>query len=143
MSLIIRPVGVFDLSACHAHLYRHSLENGTSGNLIHAPFAGPREGTLEEFSKGLTQSLQKTPAEVSWERQWGLFDGSEIRGTIQLRHSPRVEASLHRALMAMGIERDFRGQGWGGKLLQAALDWARSEPTLAWGGARIFFVSTA
>jgi ribosomal protein S18 acetylase RimI-like enzyme len=40
--------------------------------------------------------------------------------------------------MAMGIERDFRGQGWGGRLLQTALDWARAETTLAWVDLGVF-----
>jgi ribosomal protein S18 acetylase RimI-like enzyme len=62
----------------------------------------------------------------------------EIHGTIQLRHSPRLESCLHRALLAMGIERSHRAQGWGRQLLEAALGWAQAQPSLDWIDLGVF-----
>jgi RimJ/RimL family protein N-acetyltransferase len=76
---------------------------------------------MDVFIQGVQESSAKAVDQVGWERSWGLFEGTEIRGTIQLRHSPKLESNLHRALLAMGIERGQRGQGWA--RAQSSLEW--------------------
>lgn len=47
-------------------------------------------------------------------------------------------ASMHRAGLGVGVERAYRGQGWGRKLLEAAIAWARQDPRLDWIDLGVF-----
>ncbi len=137
-TLHIRLINSDDFPALHSHFRRHSLENGRDGDVIHAPFEAPRDIPMDVFIQGVQESSAKAVDQVGWERSWGLFEGTEIRGTIQLRHSPKLESNLHRALLAMGIERGQRGQGWGRQLMEAALSWARAQSSLEWIDLGVF-----
>ena len=47
-------------------------------------------------------------------------------------------SALHRARLGIGIERRYRRLGFGRALMDAALDWARGQPTVRWVDLSVF-----
>ena len=90
--------------------------------------------------------------EPNWGRSWFLWASEpvvaangeassrvdkRIVGNVELRGG-RVRAELHRATLGMGIARAFRGQGWGRKMLETVIDWAKNEASLSWIDLGVF-----
>lgn len=59
-------------------------------------------------------------------------------GDLKLAHAIGLKASLHRALLMMGIEKSHRAKGLGSALMREALSWARQHPTLEWVQLNVF-----
>lgn len=125
-----------DLPALVAHISRHSGESGRDGDLIFRPRStdAPIDelATIDRHRLGWAQALD----EPYWLRTWGVVVGGAIRGHLDL-HGGRLPSELHRAMLGMGIERGWRGQGHGRALLAAAIAWARSVD-LAWLDLGVF-----
>ena len=64
--------------------------------------------------------------------------GHVVLGNLTLHHEPKLRTALHRATLGMGLQRPIRGQGYGKKLLQEALNWAKSQPSLSWIDLGVF-----
>ena len=60
-----------------------------------------------------------------------------VVGHVELRGG-RVRAELHRAVLAMGIQRAFTRQGYGPRLIEVAVRWARDEAKLSWIDLGVF-----
>jgi GNAT superfamily N-acetyltransferase len=88
--------------------------------------------TIERHKLGWAQPLD----EPFWLRTWGVGIGHQIVGHLDL-HGGRMPSEAHRCLLGMGIEREFRGQGWGRALLEAAIAWAR-DAGLVWIDLGVF-----
>jgi len=87
--------------------------------------------TPEEFKPGLEQ-------EQEWIRSFAASGNSlllvalwkeQIIGNIDLTGSPRKKLQ-HTAVVGMGMLKEWRNQGLGTALLQAAIDWAIAHPVL-------------
>ena len=72
-----------------------------------------------------------------WRRTWGLFDDSRVVGTLQLTGSD-LDSSSHRVDLGMGLLKTHRQQGWGSKLLDTALHWARLQEGIDWIDLGVF-----
>ncbi len=133
----IRPLHSSDLPMLSRHEFRHSKENWRDGDFIFAP--NEEEYFLNEDDiKKQAAALDKTITAPGWLRVWVLTDESEIWGALTLTHRPALKAALHRCLLMMGLERTVRSQGWGSKLLEEAIIWARQQPTLDWITLNVF-----
>ncbi len=124
-----------DLPALVAHMARHCNESGTDGDLIFRPRSGApidEPATIARHRAGWNQPLDAT----CWLRTWGVVIDGEIRGHVEL-HGGQLVADAHRAMLGMGIERSWRGQGHGRALLQAAIAWA-NQARLAWLDLGVF-----
>jgi RimJ/RimL family protein N-acetyltransferase len=75
--------------------------------------------------------------QIGWRRAWGLFDGAELVGYIQLVGGA-LRSELHRVDMGMGVARSHRRRGGGGLLLHAAIAWARTQPSIDWMDLGVF-----
>jgi RimJ/RimL family protein N-acetyltransferase len=119
-----------------AHIGRHSRESGQGGDLIFRPRSSDapidEPATIERHRAGWTQRLD----EPYWLRTWGVVEGGEIRGHLDL-HGGRLPSEFHRAMLGMGIERPWRGRGHGRALLAAAIAWARGSG-FAWIDLGVF-----
>ncbi len=133
----IRPLQAADLMMLARHELRHSRENGRDGDFIFALQEEERAIKEEDFPKQM-ESLLKPVTEIGWRRFWILTDEKEVFGEITLIHHPPLQTSLHRCLLAMGMERSVRGRGWGSKLMEEALGWARAQPSLDWVSLCVF-----
>lgn len=116
------------------HVERHAHESGRNGDIIFAPFL---ELDREVFEAARYETWRRPLDELGWERFWGAFVGERVIGHIELT-GLSSEASAHRARLGMGVEREFRGQGWGRVLLDVALAWARGQPSLSWVELSVF-----
>lgn len=125
-----------DLPALVAHIARHSSESGKDGDLIFRPRSSDAPidelATIERHQIGWAQPLD----EPFWLRTWGAVEGGEIRGHLDL-HGGRLPSEFHRAMLGMGVERPWRGQGIGRALLATAIAWAR-DAELAWLDLGVF-----
>jgi RimJ/RimL family protein N-acetyltransferase len=125
-----------DLPALVGHIARHSAESGRDGDLIFRPRSSDAPidelATIERHQIGWAQPLD----EPYWLRTWGVVIDGEIRGHIDL-HGGRLSTEFHRAMLGMGVERAWRGQGHGRALLATAIGWARNAE-LAWLDLGVF-----
>jgi len=119
-----------------AHIARHSRESGRGGDLIFRPRSSDAPvdelAAVERHQAGWALALD----EPYWLRTWGVVVDGQIRGHLDL-HGGRLPSEFHRAMLGMGVERPWRGQGHGRALLAAAIRWARSAG-LAWLDLGVF-----
>jgi len=127
----IRPARGEDLDAFFAYLNDHLSDNGKGSTALFMPmareasrFPPQREGA---FRTGMETSL----GQPGWRRLWLALDGDVIAGHIDLRARPEP-ATLHRALLGMGVQRDYRKLGLGTRLIGAAAEWASAYARLEW-----------
>ena len=128
----VRLAQLSDLEAYAAHLIRHRSESGNNGDIIFHPFEDATPKPLAEMRTHKSEKWNLEPTEVGWERAWVVTDGRDIFGEVKLVHMPATSTCLHRAVLMMGIEKPVRGQGWGTRLVQTAIDWARTQTSLEW-----------
>ena len=81
---------------------------------------------------------QRQPGELGWQR-WFLALGPEGRaiGHVELAGASLASA-LHRCRLGIGVERGYRGQGLGRRLMQHAIAFAAAQPSLSWVDLRVF-----
>ncbi len=104
-----------------AHLKRHILESGQHGVhwLPYDPKSWNSPMTVPATSLELPTSV------VGWQR-WFVVKASElVVGHLSLKSS-KFDRGLHRCELGMGLEHPFRGQGLGSKLMELAINEARS-----------------
>lgn len=131
----IRLASLDDILDLVDHDLRHLREPGYEGSYSHPfPF-----DYLWEKDKMIKNKLDYWPREVTqvqWARSFLLLDQDKIVGHLNLKNN--FEGSLHRAQLGMGIEADYRGRGFGKKMLEFAIDWAKEQPTLHWIDLTVF-----
>ena len=132
---IVRLVEEHARAVC-AHIARHGAESGQGGDVIFRPRSRDEEldeiEAIERHRVGWARPL----SEPLWLRSWGLFEGEDVVGHLDL-HGGRLPAELHRATLGMGLERRARGQGHGRALIEGAIAWARDHG-LAWIDLGVF-----
>jgi uncharacterized cupin superfamily protein len=77
------------------------------------------------------------PGSGQWEKAWGLFEGDEIVGHVDLVGNAFVPLA-HRTRLSVGIEEKYRSQGFGKQLLATAINWASQQSFLAWIDLDVF-----
>ncbi len=126
--VFLNPAYANLLSGYHEHLLRHSDES-----LVESfPFM-PFLGSSKRRPKGAAvENLSLTVDQVGWQRLWLLISNEQhVVGHIMLRGS-QLESALHRCQLSIGLEVNWRRQGWGGKLLDVALNFAKHQHSLVW-----------
>lgn len=131
MTLQIRQAVPADIESLWHHDRRHCAESGHDGDVIFSP-TGSMDTPLERYRKDAEESWSKLPTETGWERCWIVEDEFGIGGALRLLNHLRLPSTLHRAILMMGLERRMRGQGAGKRLLETALAWAQTVPSLDW-----------
>jgi ribosomal protein S18 acetylase RimI-like enzyme len=133
---MIRMLGESDFPALFGHICRHSDESGRDGDVIFRPRS--QHEVLDEVAIGQRHrtAWARDLDQPQWMRTWGVFVDNMIVGHIDL-DGGRIQAELHRATLGMGIERRARRKGFGKKLLQAAVAYARTSE-LVWIDLGVF-----
>ncbi|MQA23759.1 GNAT family N-acetyltransferase [Rugamonas rivuli] len=135
----LEPAGFSDFLL---YLNDHLSDNGQGDNVYFQ--AQPRADSrypadkADAFRTGLQTPLD-TPG---WRRLWlaRAADG-RIAGHIDLRAHPERYAA-HRCLLGIGVDRGFRQQGLGSRLIDHAAQWARASAQLAWIDLQVLSVNT-
>jgi ribosomal-protein-alanine N-acetyltransferase len=136
--LLIRMLTRDDATAFVDHLVRNAPTPGVGSPPISDPV--PRNhkidvpARIESAQKRWVMPIDK----LGWSRAWGVFAGSNIVGEITLSTSRLIETQLHRTILGIGIEPEYRGTGVGTALLAAALGWAKDQKSLAWIDLGVF-----
>jgi len=60
-----------------------------------------------------------------------------VVGHLELRGG-RITAEMHRATLGMGLGRAYTGQGYGRRLVEVAVRWAREDAGLSWIDLGVF-----
>jgi RimJ/RimL family protein N-acetyltransferase len=122
-------------SELEKHLGRHRKESGRNG--IHfMPFA-PDD---PDGPGGISMEKAMLPDDrPGWQRWFCARDSTSGRiiGHVDLRHDG-LKASKHRCELGIGIEEAYRGKGIGKRLMNTAIEYARSREFLAWIDLRVF-----
>jgi len=141
-SLTIRKTVRDDLDGFFAYLNDHLSDNGVGETAKFMPIALADAGFPPEKEAAFRHGMETPVGQPGWRRGWiALTPDGRIAGHIDLR--ARMEkASAHRALLGMGVHRDFRQQGLGAALVAVAVAWARAE-SLAWIDLEVLSVNQA
>lgn len=125
--LTIRKAVRDDLPAFFDYLNDHLSDNGLGGTALFMPIPRSESRFPAEKEAGFRAGLETPVGQPGWRRAWlAIGPGGHIAGHIDLR--ARLEkAAAHRALLGMGVHRDFRKRGLGAALIGAATDWASLE----------------
>ncbi len=134
MNASIRLLRTSDLRAAGQHIQRHAAESGRDGDILFAPFS---EFDREAYEASRYESWRRPTDAPGWERCWAALMQDRVVGHLDLTGG-HLYSSLHRARLGIGVERAYRGGGIGTALLQAAVRWAKAEPTLAWIDLSVF-----
>jgi RimJ/RimL family protein N-acetyltransferase len=128
----IRPVERGDLPALFAYLDDHLRDNGKEGIGLFQPMTRAESGFPIEKRANFVVGTGAAVFEPGWRRAWfALDEGGYIAGHVDLRARPE-QLARHRCLLGMGVQRDHRRQGLGGRLLDTALAWARAQDGIDW-----------
>lgn len=134
---LVRLATVHDIKKIYEHHQRHWDESGADGDVIFMPQVDREGFSLDRFYDEKYEAFEKSSKSVGWQRMWIVTDETHVFGMLKLNHHPKLECSLHRCLMQMGIERTHRRDGHGSELLSQAIAWAKSEG-LTWMQLNVF-----
>ncbi len=132
--LVVRQAEPRDAGAYARHLARHLAESGVGGAPHFAPSALVVHDEVREASRDRWSRRLDSPG---WGRMWLALANDKVVGHAELRGG-RLLAELHRASVSMGLERPYVGRGHGGRLLDAALAFARGQEGLAYVDLCVF-----
>jgi ribosomal protein S18 acetylase RimI-like enzyme len=142
-ALSIRAAVHTDLGALFAYLNEHLADNGKGGTALFQPMARSESRFPADKEAGFITGLGKQVGEPGWRRAWIAQDETgAIAGHIDLRARQEGPAA-HRALLGMGVHRDYRRQGLGTQLIAVATAWAQEQASLDWIDLEVLSVNSA
>ena len=118
------------------HQLRLYQQSGRDGDILFEPYSIHHQHDPVEMKKRTEEAIKATVGSQGWRRFWALEVEGVMRGDISLGGSG-FPATSHRVQLGMGIERAYRGQGHGKKMIQTAIDWSR-EQKFTWLDLRVF-----
>jgi RimJ/RimL family protein N-acetyltransferase len=142
-ALTIRAVEPADHAAFFDYLNDHVSDNGKDGTALFQPMPRSQKRIHESKLTAFADALLVELGQPGWRRASiaTAADGA-IAGHIDLRARPEP-AAFHRALLGMGVHRDFRRRGLGAQLIAAAVDWALVDTGLEWIDLEVLSVNEA
>ena len=123
----IRTLVRDDLAVFFAYLNDHLSDNGTAGTAMFMPLPRSESRFSAEKEAAFRLGMQTPVGQPGWRRGWlAIAPDGRIAGHIDLR-ARAEKTSAHRALLGMGVHREFRQQGLGGAMLAVATAWAETQ----------------
>ncbi|MDZ4660941.1 MAG: GNAT family N-acetyltransferase [Pseudomonadota bacterium] len=130
-SSLIRLATPDDAELFYDHTFRHMSESGNNDLIFH-PVGDMKSWKKEENVAAIKERWgYPSSTEFKWERAWALFVDNQIVGSANIRANP-LPAARHRATFAIGIEKQYRNQGFGKLFMTRAIGWAKDQPFLDW-----------
>lgn len=136
MNFEIRKANIEDLESYAKHSTYHLTEKGIGGIFVH-PFPSNHQPDLAEFSINLKSKWTSEPFTPNWEIAWIAIADKKIVGHLNMRCGG-IEVLVHRMKLGMGIANGYRSLGIGTALMNAALEWAKSQNKIAWIDLSVF-----
>ena len=126
----IRPLEAQEFEAFFSYLNHHLSDNGRNGTPLFQPVSRNESRFPREKEAGFTEGLIVPVGEPKWRRAWiAVGEDEEIFAHIDLRAHPEPYTE-HRALLGMGVRRDFRGKGLGKRLIEKIELWATNSTNI-------------
>lgn len=135
MSFTIRRCTLDDLDAYARHSFTVSNEKGLNGIIVQ-PFSG-EEFSESDLKEKIARRWSKEPFTEGWGVYWVALVENKIVGHIDLK-SPNLKSALHRMMLGMAIEQNYRSKGLGTALLKTALNWAKEQKNICWIDLGVF-----
>ncbi|MEM7208862.1 MAG: GNAT family N-acetyltransferase [Pseudomonadota bacterium] len=128
----IRPLELEELGTFFKYLSVQLSEINEEGSLLFQPVSRDNlrlpEEKKERFSKGLSVNV----GQQGWRRAWvAISHRAEFVGHIDLRGHTE-DHTKHRALLGMGVSKNFRRRGLGKRLIETAVYWSTAETAIEW-----------
>jgi ribosomal protein S18 acetylase RimI-like enzyme len=140
--LTIRQMVREDLPVFFVYLDDHVGDNGSAGAALFMPMPRSESRFTPDKQAAFRTGMETPVGQRGWRRGWlALAPDGRIAGHIDLR-ARAEKASAHRALLGMGVHRQYRRQGVGAALLRVAEAWAVSRD-LAWIDLEVLSENTA
>ena len=133
----LRLLNMPELDRLVCHLRRYAADNGRDGEPPYNPYPPGHQAEPEGIRVRRRASWPVAVGQPGWCRTWAMWHRDQIIGHAEL-HGGRIAAEVHRATLGLGIERDFRGQGLGTRLLDGCLSWARDQDSIDWIDLGVF-----
>jgi ribosomal protein S18 acetylase RimI-like enzyme len=130
--ITIEPITLSDFEVFFAYLNDHLSDNGQTETAYFQPLPISESVFSTEKAKFFREALAVPMGEPGWRRLWGAFTlHRQLIGHIDLRaHAERF--AVHRCLLGMGVDRNFRSVGLGQGLIAYAEKWARENGAIEW-----------
>jgi len=130
--LQIVPLQPERLAQLFMYLDDQLQENGRDGMPLFQPVPRLQSRVSPERAAAFAASFAVPFGQPGWRCMWIALDSlGAIGGHVDLRARPDAVSS-HRALLGMGVHRDYRRFGLGRQLVDTALAWAGGMPSLEW-----------
>jgi len=134
MELTIRPLTKRDVANFAEHFARHRGESGRGD-----PHFMPFEPGRDDGPRGLdAAALDRGLDRPGWQRWFvAVTDDGRIVGHVNLK-GDTLRTGSHRCQLGIGIERSYRQQGLGTRLMTAAIEFAREARSIDWVDLTVF-----
>ena len=116
------------------YLVEHMAESGRGGSPHYALARRLDRFEVEEHAR---ERWERTVGESGWARAFLLWAGDRVVGHVELKGG-RITAEMHRATLGIGMRRALTGKGWGRRLMETAIGWAREDAKLTWIDLGVF-----
>ena len=128
----IKPLAADKLDDFIEYLIRQISSNGLNGEPLYLPVPSGTEYLTQQKIDKIKLGVDIDIGKPGWRRYWVIFnENGEMIAHIDLRSRDEPSTS-HRALLGMGMNIDYRGQGIGSQLVEFVLDWASKQPLIKW-----------
>lgn len=119
-----------DLDKFFIYINDHLTDNGKDGHSLFQPLSRSESRVNDALETRFREGIQKPIDKLGWRRLWiALDDESRIVGHIDIRSHMEANTS-HRALLGMGVDRSFRKQGLGKKLISEMIVWVKQTTSI-------------
>lgn len=124
-----------------AYLNAQLADNGQDGRLYFQPLPRDASAFPPEKAEAFRSGMLIPVGEPGWRRAWvARGEDGAIIGHIDLRALAEAY-TRHRCVLGMGVARWHRQQGWGGRLLAHAEQWALAAG-MQWVDLQVLSVNT-
>lgn len=131
-----------DFDGFLVYLDDHLSDNGRDGTGYFQPLSREESRFPADKADAFRTGMGIDVGAPGWRRVWVARDaGGRIAGHIDLRaHAERY--ATHRCLLGMGVDRQHRKAGLGGRLLAHAEQWATASARLEWMDLQVLSSNT-
>lgn len=130
MKINIKPLPQTRLAEFFLYLSDHISDNGHGNSPLFLPISRNELKLTEKLKKSFEGGLSVPIENMNWRRAFIAVNHlDEIIGHVDLKSLNELYTN-HRAVMGLGVHRDYRKLGIGGMLIDAIIDWAMSKTML-------------
>ena len=134
--LKFRMCTIEDANKLVEHINRGGDDAWRDGDAIYG-FGSEEPFDEGDWRKGFNENQSRSLRTPGWTRNLVVTDGDDIVGGVNLR-TEDLRSSQHRASLGIALEKTYRGQGLGRRLMEMIIEWARSQTELEWIDLGVF-----